>query len=152
MAKDLFELLHEDHQQVQKILEKMTTSAQGSQKTRQDLVEQLSIALLPHMKAEEGVLYPVLRDMKETKDLALQAYEEHHVAETVFKELQKLDTENETWLPKAKVFMEIVNHHIHEEESEIFEEARDNMEEDDLDDLLDQFISEKDDWTNRLAA
>ena len=152
MAKDLFELIRDDHDQVKSFLDKLVKSSPGAKKTREDLLDQLTTAFIPHMKAEESVFYPVLRENKETKELALEALEEHHIAENVLNELIDLDVTDETWLAKTTVFQEILLHHIEEEESEVFDATKDNFEQDQLDDIMNKFVEERDEWRDRLAA
>ena len=65
----------------------------------------------------------------------LEAYEEHHVVDTVMAELESLDVGDETWGAKATVMKENVEHHIEEEETEMFKQARQVFDSQELEDL-----------------
>ena len=74
------------------------------------------------MMGEERYLYPALREKdKEEMD---KSYQEHHVGKLVLHELTETGKDDEAWIPKVKVLKDILDHHIDEEESYIFDEAR----------------------------
>ena len=102
------------------------------------------------MKGEEKHLYPALKDDKESKDVAMESLEEHHVAETVLNELDKLSKDAENWDAKLKVFKEIVEHHIQEEQDEVFEAAQDALDEKKLDEIMESFQKEKESVRKKL--
>ena len=54
----------------------------------------------------------------------LEGYEEHHVVDMVMAELERLPFDDETWGAKAKVMKENIEHHMEEEEGEMFKQAR----------------------------
>jgi hemerythrin-like domain-containing protein len=143
MAHEFFQMLEKEHEEVKGILAKLESQSKGSAKTKEDLFLKLKEELIPHMKGEEKHFYPALKDGDETSDVAMEGIEEHHVAETVLKELDKLSKDAENWDAKLKVFKEIVEHHIEEEEEELFEAAEDALEEDDLDKIMASFEKEK---------
>jgi hemerythrin-like domain-containing protein len=90
------------------------------------------------------VFYPELYNHEDTKEMSLEALEEHHVAEAALMELSKSDPFMENWRPKAKVLSEILNHHIEEEESEIFNAARDIIPQNRQNEIYTQYIQKKD--------
>ena len=77
-----------------------------------------------HELIEEKVLYPVLKSHAEARDIVLEGYQEHHVADIVLKELQRMPPSDERWGAKLKVLKENIEHHIEEEEGEMFKTAR----------------------------
>src|SRR6185312_16771399 len=91
--------------------------------------------LTVHEIIEEEIFYPALKDHPKAKDIVLEAYEEHHVVDTVMAELQELPVDDETWGAKAKVMQENVEHHMEEEEGEMFQQARRVFDRDELEDL-----------------
>jgi hemerythrin-like domain-containing protein len=143
MAHEFFQMLEKEHEEVKGILAKLESQSKGSAKTKEDLFLKLKEELIPHMKGEEKHFYPALKDGGETSEIAMEGIEEHRVAETVLKELDKLSKDAENWDAKLKVFKEIVEHHIEEEEEELFEAAEDALEEDDLDKIMASFEKEK---------
>jgi hemerythrin-like domain-containing protein len=98
--------------------------------------------LIPHMKAEEKAFYPVLMN-NGGKEVGLEAIEEHHVAEIVLKELDKLPKNAENWDAKFKVFAELLKHHIEEEEEDVFDAAEDMLDDDQMSQVMTSFMEEK---------
>jgi hypothetical protein len=66
----------------------------------------------------------VLKEAEETHDITLEAYEEHNVVKTLLAELDVLPKDDETWEAKLTVLKENVEHHVEEEEGEMFKKAR----------------------------
>jgi hypothetical protein len=73
---------------------------------------------------EEQVFYPALKSHPKAKDIVLEGYEEHHVADMVFAELEQTPVGSDIWKAKMKVLREGIEHHIEEEEGEMFKAAR----------------------------
>jgi hemerythrin-like domain-containing protein len=119
-----FELLKQDHKKVSGIFEKLEPTTERGVKTREELFAQLKQELDIHARIEETILYPALKDADETKDITLEAYEEHGVVKQLLAELDELSKDDETWGAKLKVLKENVEHHVEEEEGEMFPSAR----------------------------
>jgi hemerythrin superfamily protein len=147
-ATDLFEEIRMDHDEVKDMLDNLEKT--GGAKSRQSLFEKFKQELIPHMKAEEKTLYPALAEEKSAREDALEAVEEHHVAEMVLKELDKMSKDDEKWKAKLLVFKEIVNHHIEEEEGKIFEHTREAFDEEQLGVIFEDFQKSKQSIRSRL--
>jgi len=119
-----FQLLKEDHKKVAGIFEKLEPTTERGVKTREELFTQLKNELDVHARIEETIFYPALREADETHDIVLEGYEEHKVVKTLLAELDKLPKDDETWGAKLKVLQENVEHHVEEEEGEMFKGAR----------------------------
>jgi hemerythrin-like domain-containing protein len=143
MHEDFFQILEHDHNEVKDLLEKLQDTSDGAVKTREKLFLQLKKEILPHMKAEEKAFYPSLKDEKESRRQTLEAIEEHHVTELVLNELEKLPKDEENWVAKLSVFKELVEHHIEEEEEEIFSMAEEVLDEDKINEIMQSFQKEK---------
>ena len=78
-----------------------------------------------HTTIEEELFYPAMKRKtdRDGKDLVAEAVEEHHVVTTLMGELKGLDPTDERYDAKFTVLMETVEHHIEEEEGEMFPEA-----------------------------
>jgi hemerythrin-like domain-containing protein len=139
--ENFFELLKKDHNKVKGIMKKLKDSS--GKEERVDLLNKLKMEIEPHMEAEENVFYTVLTTKKEAKEKALEAIEEHHVANTVLRELDKNSKEGDRWKAKMSVFKELVEHHIEEEEGEIFEVTEKVLSEDQMSDMLKRFTDAK---------
>ena len=88
------------------------------------MLDTLTRELNAHELIEEKVLYPALQSHPQAKDIVLEGYQEHHVADLLVKELHGLAESDEDWGPKFKVLKENIDHHIEEEEGEMFRTAR----------------------------
>ena len=145
-----FEELTADHDEVKEILDKMENTSDGAVKTREKLLVQLKQALVPHMKAEEKAFYPELTKTKEVKKEALEAIEEHGLAETVLRQLENVPAGDDVWGAKLSVLKELLEHHIEEEEDELFEAAEDVLENEELDQRREKFEKEKEKEKKKL--
>lgn len=145
---EFLEELKKDHQEVKEILEKLKSS--GGEKNREKLFLELKKEIQPHMKAEEKAFYTLLAKEKESKENALEGFEEHHVTEMVLKELDKMGKAEERWLAKMKVFAELVDHHVEEEESKIFKDAQSVLDDEQMDEILENFNDEKEQLKRKI--
>ena len=146
--KEFFQLLKKDHVEVKGILGQLIET--NKTKKREELFDTLRLELVPHMKAEESTFYPPLMKKKEAREDAMEGIEEHHVSEMVLKELEKMPKDEDQWQAKIKVFKELVEHHIEEEESKIFKSAKKTLEKDELEDIMKKFNKEKEKIKKRL--
>lgn len=103
------------------------------------------------MKAEEAAYYPRLIDEDQSKEQALEAAEEHHAAELILYELEKLSKKNERWGAKLSVFKEMVEHHIQEEQEELFDATREVLDEDAINDVMKNFKKEKENTIRQMG-
>jgi hemerythrin-like domain-containing protein len=133
-------LLRKDHREVKELL-KQAEDADTAQK--QKLFEQIKSELQVHEAIEEEIFYPALKEHAKTKELALEAYEEHHVVDQIMGELEQLSPDDETWDAKFSVMEENLKHHINEEEREMFEQAQKVFSDEELDELGEQMQQRK---------
>jgi len=119
-----FELLKEDHQRVSGIFEKLEPTTERAVKTREELFARLKSELDLHTQIEEEIFYPALKEEEETRDITLEGIEEHRVVKTLLKELEAMPVDSEQWTAKLTVLKENVEHHVEEEEGEMFKKAR----------------------------
>src|ERR1700754_1960409 len=130
-----FELLKEDHARVAAIFEKLEPTTERALKTRQELFAKLKNELDIHTEIEEQILYPVLKETEETRDITLEGIQEHHIVKVLLKEMEAMQVDSETWTAKLAVLKESVEHHVEEEESEMFPKARKALSKEKLDEL-----------------
>jgi hypothetical protein len=132
---DAIAMLKADHEKVKELLARLDSTTERGVKTREELFATIKGELTVHETIEEEIFYPALKEHPKAKDLVLEAYEEHHVVDTVMAELEGLDVADETWGAKATVMRENVEHHIEEEEGEMFKQARQVFDRQELEDL-----------------
>ena len=132
---DALALLKADHDKVKKMLADGEKTTERGEKTRTELFTTLKAELMLHERIEEEIFYPALKEHPKAKDIVLEAYEEHHVVDDIMGELEATDVTDETWAAKFKVMKENIEHHIDEEEGEMFKQARQVFETDELQQL-----------------
>jgi len=140
-------LLEEDHRKMKKLLSELESTTERGVKTREELFATVKDELTVHETIEEEIFYPALKDHPKTKEITLEAYEEHHVVDMVMAEIEGVAYEDERWGAKFKVMKENIEHHIEEEEKEMFKQARQAFEEDELEALGERMEARKDQMT-----
>ena len=121
---DALKLLKQDHEKVKKILSELDETGEKAVKTRTTLFAKLKRELTVHEIIEEEILYPAFEEQAKLKDIVLEGYQEHHVVDLVLGEISQLSPDDEKWGAKLSVAKENVEHHIEEEEGEMFKKAR----------------------------
>jgi Hemerythrin HHE cation binding domain len=104
---------------------------------------QIKTELELHTHIEETIFYPALEKPEETHDLTLEAYEEHAAVKKLLSKLSRARNANDEWEAQAKVLRENVEHHVEEEENELFEKAESVLSEEDIEDLGTRMQEEK---------
>ena len=119
-----FTLLKTDHKTVAGIMDKIDETTERAVKTREELFTQLKTELDIHARIEETIFYPALEKADETRDITLEAFEEHRLVKQLLGELESMAKDSEEWTAKFTVLKENVEHHVEEEEGEMFPKAR----------------------------
>ena len=140
---DALKLLEDDHTKVKKLMEDIEPTTERGVKTREELFTKLRAELEIHEAIEEEIFYPALKEHPKAKDLVLEAYEEHNVVDMVMGEIDGVAYDDETWGAKLTVMKENVEHHIEEEESEMFKQAKQVFSKEELDQLGDRMQARK---------
>jgi len=136
-------LLTQDHDQVKTLLTKLDKTTERAEKGRERGLATLKTQLQAHETVEEEIFYPALKRFAQAKDVVLEAYEEHDVVDTIMKELEATSYEDEAWTAKFTVMKENLEHHIEEEEGEMFDQARQVMSDDELAELGEEMAARK---------
>lgn len=121
---DALTLLEHDHRRLETLLAQGEETSERAVRTRATLLDTITHELKIHELIEEKVLYPALKAHAKAKDTVLEGYQEHHVVDVLITELHALSPEDERWGAKFKVLKENIEHHIKEEEGEMFRIAR----------------------------
>jgi iron-sulfur cluster repair protein YtfE (RIC family) len=128
----IFTLLEEDHKKVKELLERLESTTERAAKTRTEVLAKVEQELAIHMEIEERILYPALREKEKTHEIALEAYAEHEAATDVLKKLKTIPADSEMWKAWLMVLKENIEHHIEEEQTEMFPKARKLFEREEL--------------------
>ena len=140
---DALTLLRQDHDTVKKLLTEIKETTDRAEKTRGELFSRIKEELTVHEIIEEEIFYPALKEHPKAKEIVLEGYEEHDVVSTLMGELDGMDPTDERFGPKAKVMAENVEHHIEEEEGEMFKQARQVFDADELAELGERMAQRK---------
>ena len=126
---DAIQMLKDDHVKV-KGLFKQFEKAEGRE--QKQIAEQVFQELEVHSKIEEEIFYPAVKRKADEagKELVAEAVEEHHVVDVLIKELKAMSSINEQYKAKFTVLQENVEHHVEEEEGEMFPDAKKLLGED----------------------
>ncbi len=118
---DFLTLLKNEHDEVKKLFGQLD---KAEAKKAAQLWEEISMKLTLHEELEETHFYPQLKKEEAAKDLILEAYQEHHVMDVLIEEISALEPADEEFHPKVTVLQENTEHHIEEEEGELFPKVR----------------------------
>ncbi len=138
-----FTLLKEDHKKVSGIFEKLEGTTERAEKTREELFAQLKQELEIHAHVEETIFYPELRREAETRAITLEGFEEHKDIKAALAEVGATDVTSELWAVRLKVLKELVEHHVGEEEGEMFKSAREVLTTEQIEELGARMEEEK---------
>ena len=140
---DAIAMLKADHDKVKKLLEELETTTERGVKTRAELFSTIKGELTIHELIEEEIFYPALKSHPKAVDIVLEGYEEHHVVDLLMGELEDLDVADESWGAKAVVMKENIEHHIEEEEGQMFPQARQVFDRQELEELAARMTERK---------
>ena len=129
---DAIALLRKQHDDVEALFKKFEKSEEDDEK--QGIFEAIADNLAAHATIEEKVFYPVAyRDGEEDlEDMLREAFEEHLAAKRVIADLLDMKAGDENFDAKMKVLHEQIEHHIEEEEHELFPKAKKEIAVDEL--------------------
>jgi len=140
---DAITLLKDDHDKAKKMLSQLEETTERAVKTREEVFGKLKADLVVHEAIEEEIFYPALKQHAEAKEIVLEAYEEHNVVDMVMSEIEQTPFDDETWSAKFSVMKENLEHHIEEEEGEMFKQARDVFDKETLEQLGERMQARK---------
>lgn len=125
---DPVEMIRDQHKKVQGLYKQFQRL--NSPMEREELVMAIANDLKAHTTLEEELFYPAVKEAGIEEDVLAEAFEEHHVVETIMEELSELDPAEEEYNARFTVMMENVEHHIEEEEAEILKKMARKLPED----------------------
>jgi hypothetical protein len=138
---DALELLKQDHQRVKELFQQ-ADGAQDSNERKQ-LFNQIETELEIHAHIEETVFYPALAEREELKDMVAEAREEHQEVKALLEDMEHLQSDSEEFDSKLQELQETVEHHVEEEEGEMFPNVRELFQPGELERLGSQLESAK---------
>src|SRR5688500_12846156 len=114
------DLLKKQHREVKSLFKKLEST--DNARMRRQLMTDISRNLEAHTTIEEEIFYPAVQTLETRKaeEMVNEAYEEHHVVKLVLAEMPHVNPEDERFEAKMTVLSELVEHHVEEEEKEMF--------------------------------
>lgn len=119
-------LLQSQHRKVEALLKKL----ENGRSDAGPVLEELADNLAAHMAIEQELFYPRIKEID--ADLVNESYEEHAVAELALKRLLTTDPDDESFKARVTTLKELIEHHVEEEEEELFPTVEEKVDEDDL--------------------
>ena len=119
---DIYARIKQDHEHARDLLKQLSADGLASER-RAQLFNDLKREIWVHAKVEETVFYMPLINRRRTRSESLEAVNEHHIANALLDELDSFPQDNDMWQSKFGVLKENLEHHMREEEEEVFEEA-----------------------------
>jgi hemerythrin superfamily protein len=124
-SQDAIALLIADHREVKAMFQQFEELSDRARATKKKLTDQICSALELHTRIEEEIFYPAVREAgRDLEDIVDESLVEHASAKELIAQLQEMDPEDELYDAKVKVLGEQIDHHVGEEEEEMFPKVR----------------------------
>ncbi|MCO5785169.1 hemerythrin domain-containing protein [Pseudomonas sp. G11-1] len=140
------ELLKADHETVKQLLEEISATTERAVKKREELLQKIKLELTIHTTIEEEDFYPAFKEAGAKDELKMyhEAKEEHRAVESlVLPDLLNTEPGSVEFSGRIKVLKELLEHHIEEEEQEMFTDAAKLMSKEQLETLGKQMEEKK---------
>ena len=122
---DAISLLTEDHENVKTLFEQYEALGERALVSKKKLATQICTELTKHATAEEEIFYPAVRAAgKDKEDMIDEAVVEHASAKELIAQILDMEASDDLFDAKVKVLSELIEHHVEEEENEMFPKAR----------------------------
>jgi hemerythrin superfamily protein len=124
-VQDAIALLERQHREVEEMFKKFEDLTDRAKASKKKIADQVCTALTLHAQIEEEIFYPATREAsKETEDMVDEAIVEHASAKDLIAQILEMDPEDDLYDAKVKVLSEQIEHHVEEEEEEMFPKVR----------------------------
>jgi hemerythrin-like domain-containing protein len=124
-GQDAIALLTADHREVHEMFEQFEQLGDRAKASKEKLKDKICKALIAHTTIEEEIFYPAMREKGEdAEDMVDEAIVEHASAKDLIKQLQEMQPDDDLYDAKVKVLGEQIDHHVEEEEKEMFVKAK----------------------------
>jgi hemerythrin superfamily protein len=150
---NVLKILKKDHSTVQNLFGKFDRAGKAAYEKKGELFEKIRRELQVHLRAEEEIFYPALKAMNgEGRRLISEALRQHKDVNDLLTQISRLKPTDRNFDEKMETLIENVDHHVEEEEGEIFRFAEENFSEDQLDELARLIEERKKTLDQQMAA
>jgi hemerythrin superfamily protein len=137
-------LLKKDHSTVESLFDKFEQTGKAAHEKKNELFAQIRRELQLHLKGEEEIFYPALKAFNgEGRDLVSEALKQHRDIDQLLTQISRLKPSDKNYDEKIEMLIDNVEHHVDEEEGEIFRFAEENCSPEQLEDLGNQIDERK---------
>ncbi len=147
---DAIELLKQDNQKAKELFEQAEETEQENDKKR--IFKQIKKELETHARIEEGILYPAIENHEQLKELVLKSYKGHRQIKTLLREIDDLASDSKLFEPKLNALKQNVKRRNEEEESKMFPQVCELLDDETLEKIGRQFEVAKGTRSNLLDA
>jgi hypothetical protein len=142
---DIFKMLKKDHDLVKKMIARLEKMDEEAVEKRETLFQKIKEELTVHSKSEEAAVYARLHGQDTTKNFALEGTEEHEIVDRLLQKLDSISASEERWTALVTVLKEVLEHHVDEEESEMFKKMKKAFSKEELTEMARSMKTEKKD-------
>lgn len=128
-------MLKLDHDEIKGLISQLDAQKDEKTSDKETVFTMLTQKLQLHEALEESIFYPAMNEHPKTKELALEGYEEHEVVDKIMLDIRGLDFMDAAWPEKVSGMKQKLEHHIQEEEEQLFKQARQVFSEQELEEL-----------------
>ena len=149
--RNILTTLKSEHDALRGLFSQINATADSDTDMREELLEKIEAALIPHAKWEETVFYPAFAERASHEQMLLhaEAMQEHRAVElAVLPDIHAADIGSRQFAGSVKVFCEMIDHHAREEETAMFAAIRQLFGAPELADLDEQY----EEWKESSAA
>jgi vacuolar-type H+-ATPase subunit I/STV1 len=124
-SNDALQMLKADHDKVKKMFKEFERlSGDDSDEEAEQLAKQICNELTVHATIEEEIFYPEARGVIDDDDLIDEAEVEHQSAKDLISQIESMSSSDEKFAAKVSVLGEYINHHVKEEQDEMFPKVK----------------------------
>ena len=148
------ELLKQDHREVDSLIAELEGASGDTAGSYTATFQKLKTSLTVHAEAEEQIFYPAMEQFEETEELTEEAYSEHDEVKQLLEDMTGLNPGDEEFQELLAQLKDSVQHHVEEEESEMFPKAEELLGEATLETMGDEIEAFKGEssGTSRIAS
>ncbi len=147
---DIYTYLKKDHRLINDLIEQVLNSK--SPTGREEIFDEIKQEFLVHAETEQATFYSAIKDEDDTRENIEDATDEHEDIKDILRQLSKMSANNEKWLVLFGELKQAIEHHVQDEETRIFDKAKEILSEHDANQLALDMDRMKDEFLDRHAA